>query len=534
MAHKIIGVDFGGAALRLARFEAGFRKAVLLSVESRAAGPVSGSPTEQFGARLAELQRALADEKTVAEEVAIALPGELLTFRTLDLPFNDPKRIESVLGYELEAQVMTPIEELIVDHVVVGQRGAQTRVLVAAAPRATIESIVKAVSEVQLPVRFIGAAPLAYAAVVGDRGTAAGLVVDIGHDKTDLCVVRAGRPEMARSLPRGGRHFTEAIAASFQLEQPAAEQAKVEAGFIGNENLIAQTPGQKRMDACLREAARPLIRELKQTLASYRASYGSQPEQIWLCGGASQLPGLREHIGEETGVTVEPLPWQEHEGWAEIDANERQRAAVAVGIGIAAATPSPQVSFRKGEFSFRSDYSFLRGKAIYLAGALLAVLACAAINAYASLRGLRKEQEQLSFKLKKETIELFGSERLDARAVSEEVRGGPKGQSAPPIPTVTAFDVLDEISRHVPPRDKVKLDVLELDIKPKKVYIKATAESAQQVDDLTDALKKIECFEDIRPGKLSTVSAAGATGSDGKETRAELKQFTLDVATTCP
>ncbi len=534
MAHKIIGVDFGGAAIKLARFEAGFRKAVLLSVETRAASPLdpARSAIERLAARLAELQRILTDEKMQAEEVALAVPGELITFRTVDLPFNDPKRIESVLGYELEAQVLSPIEELVIDHIVVGARGTQTRVLVAAVPRAAVEAMVKTAAELALPVRVAGAAPLAYAAIVGAQAT--GLVLDVGYDATQLCALRAGRPELARTVLRGGRHFTDAIAAAFQLEQAAAEQAKVDAGFIAHAGLVAETPGQKRMDACLREAARPILRELKQTLAAYRAAYGNPIERVWLTGGGGQLPGLREHLAEETGLPVDPLPWEEREGFAAVDGAAREQAVVAVGVGLAAATPAPQVNFRKGEFSYRSDYSFLRGKALYLAGALLAVLACAAINAYASLRGLRREQEQLTTRLKRETTELFGQERLDARAVSDEVKGGPKGVTAPPIPTITAFDLLDEISRKVPMRDKVKLDVLELDIKPKKIYVKATAETAQQVDDLTDALKKIDCFEDVRPGKLSTVSAGTTASADGKETRTELKQFTLDISTSCP
>ncbi len=136
--------------------------------------------------------------------------------------------------------------------------------------------------------------------------------------------------------------------------------------------------------------------------------------------------------------------------------------------------------------------------------------------------------------MKKETIDLFGVERTDAKTVSEEVKGGPKGQSGPPIPTVTAFDVLDEISRRAPASDKMQLDITELDIKPKKTYLKATAATGQQVEDLTEALKKIECFEDVQPGKVSTVSGPTGTDKEGKEQKSELKQFTLTIVTTCP
>ena len=207
--------------------------------------------------------------------------------------------------------------------------------------------------------------------------------------------------------------------------------------------------------------------------------------------------------------------------------------AQALGLAVAAAAPVPQVNLRKGELSYRSDFSYLRGKAGYLAAAVLAILMFAAINAVAALRASRKEAEALEFQLKKATIELFGDARLDGKAVSEELHAGPKG-GAPPIPTTTAYDVLDEISRHVPPVDKGKLDVLELDITPHKTYLKGTAESSQQIDDLAASLEKIDCFEKVEKGKISSVTAPPSGDNAKGDKPAELKQFTLTINTTCP
>ena len=122
---------------------------------------------------------------------------------------------------------------------------------------------------------------------------------------------------------------------------------------------------------------------------------------------------------------------------------------------------------------------------------------------------------------------------LDGKAVSEELRGGPKG-GTPPVPTMTAYDLLDEISERVPPPEKGKLDILELDIKPKKTYIKGTADSAAQVDDLVAELKKIECFETIEPGKISSVTSPPSGENTQGEKARELKQFTLNIKTSCP
>jgi hypothetical protein len=102
------------------------------------------------------------------------------------------------------------------------------------------------------------------------------------------------------------------------------------------------------------------------------------------------------------------------------------------------------------------------------------------------------------------------------------------------VPNLTAYDVVDEISKHVPPADKGKLDILELDIKPKKTYIKATAETRAQIDELAGALEKIECFEKVETGKVSSVTAPPSGENAAGDKAREWKQFTLDITTTCP
>lgn len=536
MAHHVIGIDLGSDTIKLARFEGGFRRATLrgcYSLSGEEARSLSGE--ERVTQQLKIVRRFLSDKKMMADDLAVALPGSLLTFRLVDLPFSDPKRIESVLGYELESQMISGIEEFILDHVIVGTRGTDTRVLAVAARRSLIQAIVNAATAEQLSLRLLGAAPLAYAAFLGEAAkTPVGstLIVDVGREATNLCVLQNGMIEMVRTIGRGGEQLTEAIAQGFRLDVDTAEKAKRDLGFIGHAGMVAQTEPQAHMDACLREATRPFVRELRQTMAAYQASFGGMIERIWLAGGGARLVGLAEHFAEELRIGVEPLP----PGAAAADQEEvlclDTEMPVAVGMGFISLGGASRINFRKGEFAYKSDYSFLRARARHLGA--LAALVCffATINALAGLRSLRGEHERLAAKLKQETIEVFGVARNDARAISEELKGSGSG-AAPPIPTVTAFDVFDEIARHVPPADKIKLDILELDIKPKKTYIKATAESAKAVDDLAEGLSKIECFEEVQKGKLSSVSAPATAGSDGKAA-SEFKQFTFTINTTCP
>ncbi len=547
MAHKILGIDLGAWSVKVAELEAGFRQSKLVGLYSRPLLPREEGETDLARAArtVAEL---IADEELEPEMCATTLGGEA-TLRLVTLPFSDPKKIEQVLGYELESVIMGEVDGLVIDSVVASTTGTSTNVIAVAAPREMVQAVIDAMAAISAEPRVIGAAALSYAALRGQAFDDAQpqMIVDIGHRHTHVCVVQAGRVLFARSIPRGGEDVTAAIADAFRMSPDDAERAKHEQAFILPAGQVPELPSHRKVDQTVREGVRPVVRELRQTLSAYRAGGGAAPERLLITGGGARLRGLVEHLEIELGLPSARLELDIASPFLDPELAQRLRArtdeevseslglglpAQALGLALAAAAPVPQVNLRKGELAYRSDFSYLRGKAAYLAAAVMAILMFAAINAAASLRGLHKEADALEARLKRETVELFGEPRLDGKAVSEELRAGPKGGGGPPIPTLTAYDVLDEISRHVPPADKGKLDVLELEIKPKKVYLKATAESAAQVDELASALEKVECFEKVEKGKISSVTATPSGESTVNE-KHELKQFTLTINTTC-
>jgi general secretion pathway protein L len=487
---------------------------------------------------------------------ATSLGGEA-TLRLLSMPFADPKKIEQVLGYELESQIMGEIDGLVYDSVVSSTRVSEggistTNVIAVAAPKETVRARIAALAAVGAEPRVVGAAALSYAALGAHAFSASGetqAVVDFGHRHTNVCIVRDATVLFARSIPRGGEDVTLALIDGFRMTPADAEKAKHEQAFIAQPGQPLPSPAHQKVDAVVREALRRLMRELRQTLAAFRAAGDTGPERVRVTGGAARLRGFVEHVEAELGVPAAPLALHADDSLLAPEMVKRVLAddavvslelpAQAMGLALAAAAPVPQVNLRKGELAYRTDYSYLRGKAGYVAAAVLAILAFAAINAAASLRAMRKEGDALQERLRKQTIELFGEPRLDGKAVSEELRSGPKG-GAPPVPTVTAFDMLNEISAHVPPPDKGRLDILELEIKPKKVYLKGTAETVAQVDDLTTALSKVDCFDpDIQKDKISSGTALPSgdnpPAKDGEANKPrEVKTFSLNITTTCP
>jgi type IV pilus assembly protein PilM len=537
MAHTICGIDLGAFSVKLAFFEAGFRSSTFRGVVE--------VPVPEGEAPLLDRQLDAVKEELgrIAGEVTpyLAVPGDQLSVRVLELPFTDPRKIDQVVGYELEGQIVNAIEDVVFDHLVVAQKPEGSTVLAVAAKRDDLAALIAAAEGRGIQPRALYAAPVIYRTLLpaapvvraepGEEEAAPSCqaVLDFGHHRTNVCIVRGGEAISARTIKRGGAQLTEAIAKAFKADHARAELAKRNEGFLVSPGRPAGSPLEAKLDAVLREALAPTVRELRQTLASFAASTHVEVDGLLVAGGGGRLAGLLPFLEAELGLPARFLavkPVLDPVGAAMFEPGEQGSApdaddqALAGAIVLAASNGSREIDFRRGPFVYRASFSILRQKALHLAALGAALLVAGFIDIGAKRSNLLDERKQLDKDLKTATTELFGKPREDAEAIAQLLRRGYREELAP-VPKASAFDLLDQISRKVPSADKVKLDISELDIRPKKTFIKGTADSAAAVDEIAAKLKEIDCFEDVTKGAITEVSEGG-------------KQFSININSKCP
>src|SRR4051794_39557197 len=126
MAHRILGVDLGAYSVKVAVLETGFRKLVVTRVIERRVpdappppppteGETAPPPSPWLERALTALGHLLDDEGLRDGTTYGALGGERVSLRVLRLPFTDARKIEQVLGFELESQILPSIDELVYD-----------------------------------------------------------------------------------------------------------------------------------------------------------------------------------------------------------------------------------------------------------------------------------------------------------------------------------------------------------------------------------------------------------------------------------
>jgi general secretion pathway protein L len=347
-------------------------------------------------------------------------------------------------------------------------------------------------------------------------------IIDMGHTRTQVCVVAGGKPVYARSIARGGRDVTEAIRRAWHMSLEDAEQAKHQMGFVASAAEPANSDQQRRMHDTLGREVGALARELRRTLQSCRAKTGATTGRVVLVGGGSRLAGVASFLSESLGIQVTRLG-PEHarsllgDKLAAVGAPV-DTACVAAGLSLECAAGRPRFDLRQGELVYKADLSFLREKAPALMVALVVLLAFATFNGYAELFKLRRAEAALETRMALETTAAFG-ETLTASAAMDRM-GGKTGSKKSPLPRMTAYDILVEMNAKLPDSSKVTLDVDRLDIRPGKITFEATAKSSPEIDAVEEALRQIECFKEISRGSTSV--------GEG-----DVRKFSFTITTNC-
>jgi len=525
----MFAVDLGAWSVKLAIGSPGIRGATLLNVVERLVPP-GDDPIET---RMRNTLAAMIDELRLREETGyIGVYGDQVFTQILEFGFKNLRRseLDKAVGGELEGELPVELEDMVYCFEQIPAQPATgpmppeaqlgrvappaegMRVLTYAMRRDRAEHIIELGQQAGFHPRGLlacgGAATKLVSHVpslVKARTDGAVAVIDIGHERTDVVVVYQNKAVFSRSIPRAGRQVTEAIARNWKLPFDRAEQAKHADGFVASAAEPPQSDAWAKISSVLVQELAPFARDLRQTIAACRAKTGFSPLAVLLVGGGARLRGIGSYLTEQLGIPAWRLTRDDAVVLAgpRIDPNAAANlpidsAAMTVGMAYDAAGGRPQFDLHSGALASKMDFSFLRAKAVQLGVAALAMAAFAAGSAYADLYRLRKSEKALATRLANETTEVYGAPKTANEVLNSTAANG--GSQASPLPKMSAYDIMIEVSSHVPTKDKITLDVDRIEIDDQKVDLSGTAKTPKEIDDLVAELKKIECFKEPQRG----------------------------------
>lgn len=171
-------------------------------------------------------------------------------------------------------------------------RSVSMSVFNAYAPMIHLGALQTIADELDLDLLSVAAEPYAVARSieVEDMMDFNAIFIDVGGGTTDIAVVRNGGLEGTKMFALGGRAFTKRLAQEFQLSFDVAEQMKID---YANGRL--KSDDATRVSALFADDCRIWLGGVELSLIEF-AETDLLPSRIFLCGGGSALPGIKQAL----------------------------------------------------------------------------------------------------------------------------------------------------------------------------------------------------------------------------------------------
>jgi type IV pilus assembly protein PilM len=340
MAKSRIGLDVGATAVRATEVSGGREDAVLVRAAQVALEPgaVEHGEIKDPDAVATAIRELWREGGFRTRQVYLGVGNQRVLVREIVLPWVATKELRESLRYQVQDFIPIPVDEAVLDFDVLEEfehEGApMIRVLLVAAQRTMVDTLLSVVREARLEPQGLDLVPFALLRAVGDGddpvfgadGDEA--VVDIGAEVTSLCVHDRGVPRFVRILTTGGNDITLAVARALGVSEAEAEQLKRGEAVPGADLEEARRVADGR--------ASTLIDEIRSSLEFYAAqSPTARVSRVLVTGGGSKLPGFLAFLQDRIGVPVDRGHlFRTRDPRFDLDQEIEPHLAVAVGLAI--------------------------------------------------------------------------------------------------------------------------------------------------------------------------------------------------------
>lgn len=374
-----------------------------------------------------------------------AISSKNLTFRILDMPFNDKKKAKPIMQEELSYSLAFPIEQCAWDFLLPPQ--AQSVAIVSL--KKHLPQNVKSPDILDCDVASL----LRASAYCGFKNS---LIIDLGASKTLFLGLTDSSVDFVTVIPSGGDELTSIVSVDGKIAKQEAELLKKEQGLS--------------------------LPKLKQHILSV-VKKAQLPQNRWdsivICGGGAQLKGLRELLSEGLKLPVKNFEFPE--GISPF------YDAVAFGCAIREKYSNYSINLIE---EARSGDSF----PAWLAAAVLVPFLLLPVHLFMSLGNIEKERKSyenaITAAVRKEIPDI-GTLNSPISQVEAKLMEKKSGQAKDPSSDIlSSFDSISQSIKNKP------VVVYDIDFSKEQIILSGEADSYKELDSIKSDLQG--AFSDVK------------------------------------
>lgn len=287
---------------------------------------------------LAEVLSAMFEEHKLDKNVRIGVANQRVVVRHMLLPqISDAKELQTALHFMAADELPMPIDQAVLDHVVLGPadtpEGPRTRVLLVAARRSMIESLLSAAAAAGLRPAGVDLAAFAMVRALGADQPGATLHLAVGG-VVNLAVTRDGECVFTRVVAGGMETMAAELAERQAVTVEDARLALQQVRLQDDEPDSEMGPDEAR--AVLVDGLRRIAGDIRNSIDFHLGSDPSMAdglavERVLLTGSALTVGGFADALSSRLSLPVEPVG-------VDVDGAGDGHGTYAVAAGLAVET----------------------------------------------------------------------------------------------------------------------------------------------------------------------------------------------------
>lgn len=330
--NKRIGLDIGSASVKVSVFEGDGKRARF--VECR-----EFDLTEEGILNEGEMYRGLHDwlagQKLLNARTCVGIPQYLATTSLAEFPPAKPSQLGALVEQEARQMGDFTDESFLHGYVPVKSGfGRKNPVLIGLCREQVVRERMQALETAEIRCDDVSMSGLAVVNTLMQLhpeckdSTKPILVLDLGKINSTAIVLAGGQPLFIGSMMFGGESFEHAVREHIATHKSLSGQGEAAIGtLLADADLMAET-----QHSDMWRAAKSLDSEIQNVVEHWRSQERAELSEVpignvYLCGGASRVGGLREWLENAFECKMELLG-------PEIGGTVRPEFAVAYGVGL--------------------------------------------------------------------------------------------------------------------------------------------------------------------------------------------------------
>lgn len=289
--------------------------------------------------KLADVIRTLVATTGIhCKEVTAGLGGRKAYSREISLPVMSEPEMREAIKWDIDQYVPYAPGSYYYDFAVLDTVENEAKILIVAAQQEPVQLISDLCARAGLKLLAVDFEALALQRTLVQEQNM--MVVDIGEVVSQLIIYQERSPVLVRTIPFGGRQFTEAVIHHCNVGYPEAEQLKSKGMNLLQEQAMATDDAYGALRRQFVILAEDLSREIRRTYEYYQMQNPRVVmDRIYLSGGGARLVYLPEFLQEQLQLpvvvhdpllTLQTVPMYDKQYLTA----EAARLAIAIGLGL--------------------------------------------------------------------------------------------------------------------------------------------------------------------------------------------------------